>query len=100
MLADKLLGMPLRVTLELIPRGDERRKKVMGTLEIENTGDHPKHPKVANYRYRMTGPINGGDVAKWHEGTLENIDRETGYWSHVKTVLMALDCESKAMPDE
>jgi hypothetical protein len=53
----------------------------MGTLVIENTGDHPKHPKLANYRYRMTGPINGGEVGKWHEGTLRDVDRDKGYWA-------------------
>jgi hypothetical protein len=93
-------GMPLRVTLELIPRGDERRKKTVGTLEIENTGDHPGHPTLANYHYRMTGPINGGEVGKWHEGTLRDVEREKGYWSHVKAVLSALDCDSKPMPED
>jgi hypothetical protein len=28
----------------------------------------------------MTGPINGGEVGKWHEGTLRDIEREKGYW--------------------
>ncbi len=93
-------GMPLRVTLEIIPRGDERRRKTMGTLEIENTGDHPEHPKLANYHYRMTGPINGGEVGKWHEGTLRDVDRDKGYWAHVKAVLSALDCDSKPMPND
>jgi len=92
--------MPLRITLELIPRGDESRRKVMGTLEIENTGDHPEHPTLANYHYRMTGPINGGEVGKWHEGTLRDVEREKGYWAHVKAVLSALDCDSKPMPQE
>lgn len=91
------LAMPLRVTIELIPRGDEQRRKTMGTLDIENTGDHPRHPTLANYRYRMTGPINGGEVGKWHEGTLRDVDRDKGYWAHVKAVLAALDCDSKPM---
>ena len=91
--------MPLRITLELIPRGDESRKRVMGTLDIENTGDHPQHPKLANYHYRMTGPVHGGDTDHWHEGTLRDVERARGYWAHAKEVLSALDCESQPMDE-
>ena len=62
--------MPLRLTLEFVPRGIERLKKTVGTLEIENTADHPEHPHKANYKYRMTGPINGGDIRTWHQGVI------------------------------
>ena len=86
--------MPLRLTLELIPRGVESRRKTVGTLEIENTADHPNHPTKANYKFRMTGPIDGGEVGLWHQGILENVDRDRGYWAHVKEVLSQLDCES------
>ena len=71
----------------------------MGTLDIENTGDHPQHPKLANYHYRMTGPVHGGDTDHWHEGTLRDVERARGYWAHVKEVLNALDCESEPMDD-
>ena len=68
--------MPLRVTVELIPRGDEARKSVVGSLEIENTADHPDHPRKANYKYRMVGPINGGELGLWHQGVIADVDRE------------------------
>lgn len=91
--------MPLRITVELIPRGDERRKRVIGVMDIENTGDHPEHPKLANYRYRMTGPIHGSDCPDhWHEGQLWDVERSRGYWAHIKDALNAVDCESQSVP--
>lgn len=89
--------MPLRLTLELIPRGIESRRKTVGILEIENTDDHPEHPRKANYKFRMTGLIDGGEVGLWHHGVLHDVDRDRGYWAHVKEVLSRLDCESKPM---
>lgn len=91
--------MPLRITLELIPRGDESRKRGMGTLYIENTRDHPHHPKMANYRYHMTGPIHGGGVDVWHEGVVKDVERARGYWAHVKEILNRCDCESQPMDE-
>jgi hypothetical protein len=90
--------MPLRLTLELVPRGIENRRRTVGIMEIENTSDHPDHPSKANYKFQMTGPINGGDIGLWHEGIIEDVDRDRGYWAHVKEVLSRLDCESKPRP--
>lgn len=92
--------MPLRVTLEVVPRGDERRKRVVGQIDIENTADHPEHPRKAHYKYRMTGPIEGGEIGLWHQGVMRDIDRDRGYWAHVKEMLSRLDCESKPMSTE
>jgi hypothetical protein len=89
--------MPLRLTLELVPRGIENHRRTVGILEIENTADHTDHPTKANYKFRMTGPIDGGSVGLWHQGILKDIDRDRGYWAHVKEVLSQLDCESKEM---
>lgn len=89
--------MPLRLTLELIPRAIESRRRTVGSLETENTADHPYHPTKANCRFWMTGPIDGGDVGLWQEGVPKDIDRDRGYWAHVKEVICRLDCESKLM---
>lgn len=90
----------LRITLELIPRGDEFLSRTMGTLEISNTGDHPHHPVLAHYEYTMTGPIHGGGVDLWHTGTLRDVVRKRGYWAHVKDVLLSVDCEALPIEDE
>jgi hypothetical protein len=93
--------MPLRVTLELIPHGDESKKRKIGVIDIENTGDHPKHPFLADYKYHMTGPTYENGTDTWHEGTLKDIVRSRGYWAHVKEVLMQCDCEAQPRtPDE
>lgn len=92
--------MPLRLTLELIPHGDESRKRVIGTLDIENTGDHPLHPFLADYKYRMTGPVHDGGIDDWHSGTIKNVLRSRGYWAHAKEVLNAVDCEAQPQTNE
>jgi len=50
--------MPLRVTVELIPRGDESRKCKVAVVDIRNdgTGTH----EVGNYDMRAEGNIEGG----------------------------------------
>lgn len=92
--------MPLRLTLELIPHGDESRKKVMGVLDIENVHTwRALGTEFANYQYCMTGPVHGGGVDVWHEGVLEGIERDRGYWAHVKEILNSVDCESQPMKE-
>jgi len=92
--------MPLRLTLELVPHGIEHQRRTVGLLEIENTADHPQHPEKANYRFRMTGLVDGRQTGLWHEGVIRDIDRNRGYWAHVKEILSRLDCESKPMAIE
>ncbi len=50
--------MPLRVTVELIPHGDESRKRKMAVVDITNdgTGTH----EVGNYDVRAEGDTVGG----------------------------------------
>jgi hypothetical protein len=86
--------MPLRIKVELIPRGDERRIQMIGLLEIENTNDHPERPAMGRYRYRMTGPVHGGGSDDWYEGHLD-FRRSRGYWALVKEILADVDCEAQ-----
>lgn len=86
--------MPIRVTLEIIPRGDESRKFVAGTLDIENDGTGSATlggGGIGNYDYRLSGPVHDGDGAEmddfWEKGRLEGFDRSRGWWSCVKEVL-------------
>lgn len=43
----------LRVTVELWPASQPGMRKVLGSLDIINTGDHPQHPTRGNYRSRF-----------------------------------------------
>lgn len=86
--------MPIRVTLEIIPRGDESKKFVAGTLDIENdgTGDSGNNVGIGHYDYTLRGPTDDGDGVMnkndfWEHGRLENFSRSRGWWSCVKEVL-------------
>lgn len=86
--------MLIRVTLEIIPRGDESKKFVAGTLDIENdgTGAHDmSNGGIGHYNYELRGPVQDGDCAMpnehWECGRLESFDRKRGLWSCVLEVL-------------
>lgn len=91
--------MPLKLTLELVPYGNQSRTRVIGILEIENTGDHPYHPVLANYQYRMSGLVHGGGVDIWCGGIIRDVERSRGYWEIVKKILNAEDCEAQQIND-
>lgn len=55
--------MPLRVTIELIPRGDESRKRKLAVVDIENdgtAGDLRGGGDVGNYLVRASAEMQGG----------------------------------------
>lgn len=56
--------MPLRITVELIPRGDESRKRKVAVVDIANdgTGTH----EVGNYDVRAEGDCQGGYDTFYH----------------------------------
>jgi len=50
--------MPLRITIELIPRGDESRKRKLAVVDVENdgtAGDGRGNGEVGNYRVEAAG---------------------------------------------
>ena len=64
--------MPLRVTVELIPRGDESRKRTVAVVDITNdgTGTH----EVGNYDVRAEGDCQGGYDTFYH-GKVDGLKR-------------------------
>lgn len=83
--------MPLRVTIELIPRGDESRKKKIVVVDIENdgtAGDMRGSGDVGNYRVHAQGHTMGGwdDIAAFTIGPLQRGD----YLDTVIEVLTAM----------
>jgi hypothetical protein len=55
--------MPLRITIELIPRGDESRKRKLAQVEIENdgtAGDMRGGGDVGNYFVKASAEMQGG----------------------------------------
>ncbi|MEM6888748.1 MAG: hypothetical protein AAF636_11475 [Pseudomonadota bacterium] len=86
--------MPLRVTVELIPHGDESRKSVIGQMDIENTGRHPHRPEFGEYRFTLAGQVWGGDTEEWHrDAALSSFRRSRGYWACVRECLNAVDVD-------
>lgn len=86
--------MAIRVTLEIIPRGDESKKFVAGTLDIENDGTAGAagpNTGTGHYFYTLRGPVQGPERAIpdefWERGRLENFERRRGWWACVKEVL-------------
>jgi hypothetical protein len=71
--------MPLRITLELIPRGDESRKTKLAVVDIENdgtAGDMRGNGDVGTYRVNASGHCKGGydDFASFTIGPLKRGD--------------------------
>jgi hypothetical protein len=64
----------LRCTIDLIPRGDESRKRTLGIVEIANDGTGA--PERGNYRVVLTktAPFPGALRAAWKKGLLEGED--------------------------
>lgn len=80
----------IRVTMEIIPKGDWNKKFTAGILDIENdqTGD----VKLGNYDLHLTGPTDEGDGVMspnnfWDKGRLTNFYRSFGWWECVKQSL-------------
>jgi hypothetical protein len=72
----------LRVTIELVPYGDEDRAKKIATMLIANdaTGDW----RTGNYAYVYTYTDRPSEIAS---GTVKNFPRSLGAWSLVKKIL-------------
>ena len=64
--------MPLRVTIELIPHGDESRKRKVAVVNITNdgTGTH----LIGNYDVQAEGDCEGGYDLFYH-GKVTNVKR-------------------------
>lgn len=85
--------MPLRLTLELIPKGDESKKLIVGTLDIENdgTGDGGNFKGIGNYDFTLRGPVSeDGQTYNnefWERGKFTGFERRKGYWSICRDIL-------------
>lgn len=74
----------LRVTVEIIPLGDEAKREVLGTLEIVNDGTSRHRPEYGNYRYTLSGR---------RMRRITDHLRETGYWRLIRDILIQEDDE-------
>lgn len=63
----------IRVTIELIPRGDESKKKNLGVVEIANDGEGTQ--THGNYMVRLAK--FGKPTHTWIKGVVNNFPRKT-----------------------
>ena len=78
--------MTLRVTLEIVPHGDEARKYNIGYLNIHNTGDIG----LGLCSYKAQQFSDGETLLKeTADGTLEH-NRQEGAWVLVKKAIESL----------
>lgn len=84
--------MPLRVTVELIPHGDESRKKVIGIMDIVNNCKGTT--ELGSYDISLSGPVIGSSSHDiWRGGNLAGFKRSRGYWSCVRECLNAVETD-------
>jgi len=80
----------LRVTLEIVPHGDEERAQVIEVLEIANIGlehDYGFGHKVCNYASRVIDLDDEEEVPAFDRDTPVLHDRRDGPWRLVQRVL-------------
>ena len=80
----------LRVTVELVPFGDEARKKKLGAMVIGNIGSSyygNKHDYAVVYN--EPSPLAGEPVEK--AGVLIDYDRRASVWTIILAALERLD---------
>jgi hypothetical protein len=87
----------LRVTIDLVPYGDETRKRNVAVVEIGNdcTGD----VATGNYNIRAEGVVDeGGDDGydSWAPARLEGFSRARGYLALAHEALAVLEREQIA----
>lgn len=80
--------MPLRVTVELIPHGDESKASVLDKLYIENTGHGDR--EIGFYRYALMHRDHPDDVPPdfiESTGTFDGFARGRGRLALVSEIL-------------
>lgn len=76
----------IRVTIELVPRGDESKKQHLGTAEIINDGTG--NMEVGNYTVRLSKW--GKPNQTWKKGALSGFPRQRlGSWDLLALALVA-----------
>ena len=84
----------LRVTVELVPHGEEDRAYTIGTMLIANDGTGSLG--YGNYGFAYCNTDNDNVIAI---GTLQNFPRHLGAWQLIKRALSIKNSESNHVTD-
>jgi hypothetical protein len=74
----------IRVTVELIPFGDEEGKKIIGTMNIVNDGTGDQ--EIGNYMARMEGVLGKEKTVQ-----IKNHIRQEGVWRLIRRALIEMN---------
>jgi hypothetical protein len=69
----------LRVTVELVPHGNEQEKSIIGLMEIVNKGNGTE--SIGNYFYSL------GDGKIINSGQYNGFNRSLGFWRLIERIL-------------
>lgn len=86
----------LRVTIELVPFGDESRAREIGTMLIANDGEGTY--AKGNYAY-VYGYTDRRGV-RFSTGTVKNFYRNQGAWALIKKILVKGNEEETILTDK
>ena len=86
----------LRVTIELVPLGDESRAREIGIMLIANDGEGTTIKGDYAYAYGYTD----GRGSKFSTGTLKNFYRSQGAWALIKKILVKGNEEETILTDK
>ncbi len=75
-----------RVTVEIVPHGDERNKRVVATMEIANDGTGDEI--AGNYIYRLNETERGAYAPAEKDGRIVNHIRNSSVFTLIRMVLM------------
>lgn len=82
--------MPLRITIELVPYGDESRKSIVAIVDADNDGTGTQDK--GNYNVRIIGPVHGGGIDEWTDvpEKVLGVDRQRGFFAQACGILAQL----------
>jgi len=82
--------MPLRITIELIPHGDESRKEIVAIVEADNDGTGTQ--AAGNYNVSIIGPVHGGGLDLWADvpAKVHGVVRDHGFFAQACGTLAQL----------
>jgi hypothetical protein len=86
----------LRVTIELVPFGDESRAREIGTMLIANDGEGTHAKGDYAYVYGYTDRRN----VRFSTGTVKSFYRNQGAWALIKKILVKGNEEETILTDK
>ena len=79
----------LEIRIDIVPFGQESRRRTLEKFQIINTADHPRRPEYGNYAVHHLDEVGLTEVVCRIKGHR----RDRGYWPLIRKAIKALDKE-------